>query len=591
MNDWLNKVTAKLKSLWSVWTVVQKAIAAGIVIAVIVVLVIVFKGSSKPSTVPLFNTPITDQSARDNITYRLDEENVKYTISSSGLISVPDETTARRMRSLLISEDLVPTRVDVFSKMLDVTNWSTTDFERQKNDLRRVTEQVKQHIEALDDVSSANVTITAGKDDIFANQREPATASVILRFKPGSVMQTDRKKIQGVQRLILHSVTGLTEDNITISDTDGTILNDFAGMAESDRVDIIKKEQKLRQEQEAQLSARVLSALQKNFKGRISDVVVAIEMDMSKKTSDKTIHTPIIITEQDPDKPYDTTEKRDYLPISSQTITKEWTGTGYNPEGPAGVEGQNPPVYSDMSNVIGKSVETGVTQNNVINTEQLHIESSPSYNRITASANIDGLWEKETDGNQNPIFVDEKNIDSLKEIYADWEDDSKVRFKLGHIVRVYHPISDAVREQAENFVKDAIGYNKTRGDSVTITSYGVPDTDEWDAEDEAIIKARNTRRAIMLVLVGVVVILISFIVFRMISRELERRRRLREEEILRRQQAEREKALWDAKQEGMEVTMSVEERKRAELQENAIAMAKEHPEDVAMLIRTWLMEE
>ena len=24
---------------------------------------------------------------------------------------------------------------------------------------------------------------------------------------------------------------------------------------------------------------------------------------------------------------------------------------------------------------------------------------------------------------------------------------------------------------------------------------------------------------------------------------------------------------------------------------NAIAMAKEHPEDVAMLIRTWLMEE
>ena len=41
----------------------------------------------------------------------------------------------------------------------------------------------------------------------------------------------------------------------------------------------------------------------------------------------------------------------------------------------------------------------------------------------------------------------------------------------------------------------------------------------------------------------------------------------------------------------MEVTMSVEERKRAELQENAVAMAKEHPEDVAMLIRTWLMEE
>ena len=87
-------------------------------------------------------------------------------------------------------------------------------------------------------------------------------------------------------------------------------------------------------------------------------------------------------------------------------------------------------------------------------------------------------------------------------------------------------------------------------------------------------------------------VLVTFIIFRFVSREMERRRRLREEEILRRQQAEREKALWEAKQDGMQdVTMSVEERKRAELQENAIAMAKEHPEDVAMLIRTWLMEE
>ena len=37
--------------------------------------------------------------------------------------------------------------------------------------------------------------------------------------------------------------------------------------------------------------------------------------------------------------------------------------------------------------------------------------------------------------------------------------------------------------------------------------------------------------------------------------------------------------------------MSVEERARLEMQENAINMAREHPEDVAQLIRTWLVEE
>ena len=92
-------------------------------------------------------------------------------------------------------------------------------------------------------------------------------------------------------------------------------------------------------------------------------------------------------------------------------------------------------------------------------------------------------------------------------------------------------------------------------------------------------------------MIGVAAVLILFILVRFISRELERRKRLREEEMLRKQQAEREQALWDAKEQGVEVTMSVEERRRAELQENAIALAKEHPEDVAMLIRTWLMEE
>ena len=114
---------------------------------------------------------------------------------------------------------------------------------------------------------------------------------------------------------------------------------------------------------------------------------------------------------------------------------------------------------------------------------------------------------------------------------------------------------------------------------------------EFEAEDAAILKARQTRLTIILVLIGLAAILAIFILYRFISREMERRRRLREEELLRKQQAARDQALWEAKEEGVEVTMSVEERKRAELQENAIAMAKEHPEDVAMLIRTWLMEE
>lgn len=592
MNESIQKVIDKIKKLWSSWKPVQKAIAAGIILAVIVVLVILFKGSSKPTTVPLFSQPITDQSVRDNVTFRLDEENVKYTISTTGVISVPDEATARRMRALLIAEDIVPSKVDVFSQMLDVTNWSTTDFEREKNDLRRVTNQVKQHIETLDDIANADVVITPGQNSLFEAQRVPANASITLRFKGGSSMASDRRKIQGIQRLVLRSVSGLTDDNIVITDTDGNILNDFAGMAEMDRLSLIERTEKFKLKLAAEKRAKVIKSLQSIYsEDRVRDLDVNVDMDTSKVSSDKTIYSPVMITEQDPSKPYDTTEKRDYLPISSQTVTKEWTGTGYNPEGPAGVEGQNPPVYSDMSNLIGKSTETGVTQNNVVNTEHRIEERMPAVDRVTVSVNIDGKWGKVTDGSGKAIFVKESNIDELKNRYPDWEDPVRYRFEIGHILRVYTPLTTEELEQTATLLEGAIGYDESRNYRVVVTNIRFDRSAQQNEEDSQILARENTKKTIMLILIGVVVVLIAFIVFRMISREIERRRRLREEEILRRQQAEREKALWDAKQEGMEVQMSVEERKRAELQENAIAMAKEHPEDVALLIRTWLMEE
>ncbi|MBR4321218.1 flagellar basal-body MS-ring/collar protein FliF [Treponema sp.] len=594
MNDWLKNTVAKLKSLWASWKPIQKVIAAGILVAVIVVLVVVFRGSSKPTTVQLFRTPITDEAKRDEIVTRLEQKNIDYTLNeTTGIFTVPDERTARRVRADLTVEGILASSYNVWDVELNVRDWTTTDFERNERQLQRVNNQVEQMLKSLDFVADATVIINQKSDGLFTSQSRPAQASIRLRFNGET---PERRKIKAIQDLVISAVPGLLEENVTILDNNGIHLNDFEGMAELDAVEVVKKQQEYRMQLEAKLAAKAQNMLQSNFTtDRVRSVAVSVEMDMSKVTSEKTEYTPFVRTPDNPDTPYSELETVDGVPISEQSVTKKWTGTGYNPEGPAGVEGQNPPVYSDMSNVIGESKEEGTTRNYVYNTEKKNIEKAPSIDRITASANIDGYWEKELDGGNNPVFVTEKNFDSLKtkyeEKYPNVEDNDNIRFRLGHIVRVYKPVSDTIRDQAASIVRDAIGYNRSRGDSVTITSWPIPREDDWNLEDEAIIKAQQTRKTIMLVLIGVVIILIAFIVFRMISRELERRRRLREEELLRQQQAAREKALWEAKQDGMEVTMSVEERKRAELQENAIAMAKEHPEDVAMLIRTWMMEE
>ena len=571
MNEWLKKMIDKTKEFWKNSSIVKKVILIGIIVTIIGAIVVATNVSSKPTTVKLFNAAVTDETLRSQILDRISQENIEAFVSDDGYISVLDDKTARKMRSILVTEGLTPSNVDIFEGFYN-RSWSTTDKEQNIRLKNLITQNLKMHLESLSDISSANVTLVLPENELFASDQKPVSASVILNIKSSSNLANERKRLLGIQKLILSAVEGLTAENLTISDMDGNVLNDFEGMADMDRVSVIERQQKLRRKLEAQLKADVLIALQKTkTEDRIRDLNVTIDMDMSEKSNESTIYTPIEMKADNKDTPYDESVYVEGLPISQQTVTKEWQGTGYNPEGPAGVEGQNPPVYSDMSNVIGKSTETGVTQNNAVNTTHSKETVAPRPGRVTVSVNIDGEWKKLRDPKTHTYMIDEKT---------------------GSIAREYIPVSSEELLALTNYVKNAVGYKKDRGDEVTVTNIKIDRSAQFAEEDEEYFKKQQTRRTILLVLISIAVVLVGFILFRIISKEIERRKRLREEELLRQQQAAREQALWNATDEsGVQVTMSVEESRRAELQENAINMAKEHPEDVAMLIRTWLMEE
>lgn len=570
MNEWFKNMIEKFQNFWKTSSVIVKVIVIGIALAVVGAVIFAVNVSGSDSTVKLFPQAVTDESVRNQILDRVAQENVQVYVNDEGVISVNDEKTARRIRTLLSVEGLAPSNYDPFAEFYN-RSWSTTDAEQNVRRKNAISAALKQHLESLSDIDVAFVTLVLPDKALFASEQNPVTASIAIRPSRTSDILSDRRKVKGIQDYILKAVEGLSAENLTIIDQDGHILNDFEGMAESDRVSIIEKQQKLIRKMEAQLEAKVLAALQNNYTSdRITDVIAHYEMDMSEKQSDSTIYSPIQIRPDNPDTPYDDSEYRDTLPISQQTVTKEWQGTGYNPEGPAGVEGQTPPVYSDVSNVIGKSTETGVSQNNVINTTHITEKVAPQPGRITISANIDGVWKLKKDPKTHEYIINEED---------------------GSLVREYTPISPEDLAKIKEYVEAAVGFNKTRSDVVTITNIPIDHTQEFREFDEAYFKKLQTRRTVLLVLAAVAVVLIGFILFRIISKEIERRRRAREEELLRQQQLAREQALWEAKDEAQTVTMSVEESRRAELQENAINMAKEHPEDVAMLIRTWLMEE
>jgi len=568
MNEWLKKFLEQIRMLWGKWSLVQKLILGGIVAAALAGMVALLAVSSAPTMVPVIDAPIRDQTALDRITTRLNEEGIKTSVSATGVIMVADEATAKRMRGILIREDLIPSGTDPWA-LFDRERWTITDFERNVNLQRSITQMVIDHVNALDDVDDANVTIVMPQTELFQADQNPVTASVILTPRPGSDIGTNRKKIEGIQKILKFAVEGLADENIVITDQNGIILNDFAGMENLDRLELSRREQRHIQSLEAQYRASVLRALQQIYTpDRVRDLNIKIDMDMSKKAVQTEEFFPITVKADNPQTPYDDSEIVKSVTRSLSNSSTKWEGTGFNPEGPAGVEGQTAPAFKDMSNLYGKVEQQTLTQNEEINRRQVQEERSPAMDRLTVSVNIDGRWKLKYNEKGEPILGSDNALE-----------------------REYLPISAAELKQAQALVQDAVGFNRNRGDSVTVQNIQFDRTKQFAEEDAALLRARQVQSTILIFLAGLAVLLVAFIIFRIFSRELERRRRLREEELSRQHQMMRESALRQAEEEGVEVSMSVEERKRMELQENAINMAKDHPEDVAQLIRTWLLEE
>jgi flagellar M-ring protein FliF len=221
-----------------------------------------------------------------------------------------------------------------------------------------------------------------------------------------------------------------------------------------------------------------------------------------------------------------------------------------------------------MSNLFGRVTQETETINREINTRRIQEERSPEVNRVTVSVNIDGTWRLMFDEKRNTVIAED-----------------------GSRARAYTPVSPEDLRATQTLIQNAIGYSAVRGDSVTVHNIRFDRTRQFAEEDAAYFRRRQMETAIVIFLIGLAVILIGFIVFRTISRELERRRRLEAEERARREEALRQQALLQAEEDGMEVSMSVEERTRLDLQESVINMTREHPEDAAQLIRTWLVEE
>jgi flagellar M-ring protein FliF len=337
-----------------------------------------------------------------------------------------------------------------------------------------------------------------------------------------------------------------------------------------DRIDIARREIRTKKDLEQQYKNEILMSLRSIFgPERVEIIKLDIALDMSRQTIDTEEHFPITMKADNPRTPFDESEVVPSITLSRETREEHFTGTGFNPEGPPGQEGQTPPAYKDLSNLVGKYDQTSQIQNEVVNTKNIRQEKSPwSIERLTVAVALDGLWKRKYD-EKGQLLI---NPD-------------------GSIEREYQEVAPEDLAKAAALIKDAVGYSRDRGDSVTVEHIRFDRSKQFSVEDAEVRRQRQLRTMLLSIILGVGALFVIAIVYRLVSKEMERRRRLKEEELARQHQAMREAALRRAEEEGVEIELSVEERARLEMQENAINMAREHPEDVAQLIRTWLIEE
>jgi flagellar M-ring protein FliF len=569
MNDFFKRIIEQLKTFWTKWSTVQKVIFFAIVVISIVGLVSLVRFSASPSMVRLINTPITDLEQRDKIIVSLTEQNVDSRVTTDGYILVSDDSTAKKMRSILIRDGILTDSTDPWA-LFDKDRWTLTDFERNVNLRRAIIGTVEQHIEALDDVDSAKITLVMPEKELFQENQDPTTASVIITPRPGSDISTNRKKVEGIVKLIQFAVQGLLPENITIMDYSGTVLNNFEGLESVDRLVLTERMLNQKRKLEAQYTSTILSSLRNIYSTKRVDIVnIDIDLEFINKQIQTEEHFPITMKEDDPNTPYSEYVGVPSILESSQVQNESFEGTGFNPEGPPGQEGQTPPAYQDLSSLVGKYVKENDISNYVVNTRNVSEDSNPfRISRISVAVAIDGIWKKKYDEKGNIVITPE-----------------------GSMERVYVPVSNEDLKISRDLVATAVGYDNGRGDEVTVSHIPFDRNSEHEAEDAEYRRTKQIQQTVLFSLIGLAIFVVAAVIFRIVSKEMERRRRLREEELSRQHQAMREAALRSAEEEGIDVEMSVQERARIEMQENAINMAREHPEDVAQLIRTWLAEE
>jgi len=408
---------------------VQKIVFPLLIVASVSGIIYVSKWANHPDYAVLFSDlEPTDASA---VIERLKQQKVNYEVRGDGkTIAISPPEMVHELRISLAGEG-VPKGGVVGLEIFEGANLGTTTFQEKIKFMRAIQGELERTIGALDAVSSARVHITMPEKSIFTKRGTPPTASVLLKLRPGA--ELTKQQVKGITNLVAGSVEGLDKDNVSLIDIYGNLLNPKDDEAIANGVDATR--------------LQYAHEVEQSYVQRIEQMLTKV-LGPGKVVARVTADMDFSINER---------EEESYDPggqvIRSERSIEEGSGEAQR--------GGVPGVVTNLANDPNLITPQGGAESKSTHREQTkNYEVSRAVTKTTAPR---GKLTKLSVA----VLVDGT--------YDSAEAASTTEPKPAP---VFKPLDPEVMNRIENLVKNAVGYDPSRGDSMSVENipFFVPDS-------------------------------------------------------------------------------------------------------------------
>lgn len=217
--DFLQNINA----IWQKVGVVQRALLFGILMACIITAGLLTKWATKPEMRLLYGSLNPEEAG--TIADKVSEKDIIYQLRSGGTSIYVPENHVMPLRISLAKEGLPQGGRDGY-KLFDDEKIGVSPLVQQINYNRAIQDELAMTIQMIDGVEFARVHLVRPDQTMFTAESQNATASVVLRLKPG--WQLNPASIVAITNLVAGAIDGVIAENVTIVNSKGQLLTSEA---------------------------------------------------------------------------------------------------------------------------------------------------------------------------------------------------------------------------------------------------------------------------------------------------------------------------------------------------------------------------